>query len=1425
MRNAFHMRGIHRLMGFLLAMAACALPGRSAQVPDRAAFAGSIREIPSSSAGGTHAATISRMVLNADEHSATLTFEVALRMRAFDGLQARVARGEQIGAAEMAAKYFPLAADHDRVVQWLKSQGLEVTRTDDNRLAIFGRGTVDAVAQAFQLTFARVAAANGTEYTSAITAPSLPVEIAPAVLGIHGLQPHIQRHPLSAMGLHRPNLQANATAAYLPAQIAAAYDATGLTENGSGQTIAIYALGYPANSDLTTFWTMAGVTDSVTGNIQQVPVAGGPNASPASDVIDEVSLDVEWSSALAPGAMIRIYAANEGDPGENDEILQQVYADLPSNPGMHQLCICIGGNELEVEHDYLIIEAQYMANLAAGGVSVLSASGDDGSNPDGVLQVTYPTSDPDVTGVGGTSLSITGTGSVASESAWSGTGGGISAVFSRPSWQAGTGVPAGSMRCVPDVAAAADPNFGAEIVVGGKTLVAGGTSWATPVWSAFCALINQQRGSTGPLGLLNPRIYPLIGTSSFRDITTGNNGSYQATAGYDLCTGIGVPNVAALLADSLSANLPVNIPGQLGDRVTTVGQPATFFVVGEGTAPLTYQWQRLPNGSSTWGDLADGGSYSGSATSTLVVSGTTSAMTGDQFRCIVSNGTGSVTSPPASLTVNTTGVTTMAGWPGSSGVVNGTGWGARFDLPGGVRVDVSGNLYVSDSYSNTIRMVTPAGVVTTVAGIAGMSGSTNGPVAVALFNGPGGVAVDTSGNLYVADDMNRTIRKISGGVVSTLAGTTGQQGDTGDLFTDPQNLAVDTAGNVYVADGEGDVIRKVTPAGSVSTLAGTAGASGSLDGTGLAAQFDDPTGIAVDASGNVYVADFGNDTVRKITPAGVVSTIAGVAQTPGSQDGPLGTGLLNGPAGVGVDGSGNVYVADAGNDTVRVVTATGYLSTVAGSAGIAENIDGLQAVARFDTPGDVAVDGAGVVYVADTLNSTIRRVIPGVISPPSIATQPPSRTVNLGSTTTFTVGVSGTAPFTYQWYYNGTAIAGATGASYTLTDVQPSEAGSYFVSVLNAEGTATSSTATLTVSFPAGYPDITGQPQSTTVTFDGTAQLAVTVAGTGPFTYQWMLQGVAIPGATASTYTATTTGSYTVSVTNSVASSTSSTAIVSAVSRLVNISSRALVGTGGDIAIAGFVVEGPSGVNKQVLIRGVGPALAQFGVTGLLAQPSISLYNSAQEVIASNTGWGTNPNAAELATVMSQVGAFALAPGSADSALLATVTAGAYSVELSGVGSTTGVGLIEVYEVDASDPTLLANISTRAQVGTGGNILIAGFVVEGSQPAAVLIRAVGPTLQSFGVTGFLAQPILTVFNAAGTAIATNTGWENAPNPPQISSVAASVGAFPLTAGSPDSALLLTLQPGSYSAQVTGANGTTGVALVEVYQAQPFVAPQ
>ncbi len=324
---------------------------------------------------------------------------------------------------------------------------------------------------------------------------------------------------------------------------------------------------------------------------------------------------------------------------------------------------------------------------------------------------------------------------------------------------------------------------------------------------------------------------------------------------------------------------------------------------------------------------------------------------------------------------------TVAGWAGQ-GSADGTGSNARFNNPASVAVDGAGTVYVADVASHTIRKITPAGAVSTLAGSAGFSGSADGTGTAAQFNQPQGVAADSAGNVYVADTGNHTIRKITAaGVVSTLAGSAGANGSADGAgssarFYQPEGVAMDSAGNVYVADTWNHTIRKITASGVVSTLAGSAGNYGSADGTGSGARFYQPQGVAVDGAGNVYVADTGNQTVRKITPGGVASTPAGLAGNYGSVNGTGPNARFYGPAGVAADGLGNVYVADYFNQTVRKMTPAGVVSTLAGSAGSYGSADGTNSAARFWGPAGVAVSGTNsvTVYVADAGNGTIRQL-------------------------------------------------------------------------------------------------------------------------------------------------------------------------------------------------------------------------------------------------------------------------------------------------------------------------------------------------------------------------------------------------------------------------------------------------------------------
>ncbi len=346
--------------------------------------------------------------------------------------------------------------------------------------------------------------------------------------------------------------------------------------------------------------------------------------------------------------------------------------------------------------------------------------------------------------------------------------------------------------------------------------------------------------------------------------------------------------------------------------------------------------------------------------------------------CSVSNGSGTaaanVTNVSVACIVAEPMVSTLAG-SGAYSSVDGQGTAASFKWPAGVAVDGSGNVYVADSDGSKIRKITPTGLVTTLAGSA-VRGMADGMGTAASFGWPGSVAVDGSGNVYVADADYHKIRKITpAGVVTTLAGsgTAGSADGTGNAasFNLPYGVAVDSRGSVYVADKNNNKIRKITPMGEVTTFAGS-GTAGSADGMGTAASFSTPTSIAVDSSDNVYVGDEGSFKIRKITPAGLVTTLAGSGSSV-TVDGTGTAASFGSLGGIAVDGSGSVYVGDIGSNQIRKITPAGVVTTLAGAGG-AGAVNGTGTVASFKSPRGVAVDSSGNVYVADSGNNLIRKI-------------------------------------------------------------------------------------------------------------------------------------------------------------------------------------------------------------------------------------------------------------------------------------------------------------------------------------------------------------------------------------------------------------------------------------------------------------------
>jgi hypothetical protein len=434
-----------------------------------------------------------------------------------------------------------------------------------------------------------------------------------------------------------------------------------------------------------------------------------------------------------------------------------------------------------------------------------------------------------------------------------------------------------------------------------------------------------------------------------------------------------------------------------------------------------------------------------------------------------SSGTITVTTiPTANITTPLT-VSTLAGQALAYGTADGAGTAARFNYPSGIATDTAGNLYIADTDNDTVRKVTASGVVTTLAGSAQVTGSLDGAGSAARFQDPSGVAVDASGNIYVADTLNHILRKVSpSGVVTTIAGLAGIDGTVDDAgsnarFRAPQGLAIDGAGNLFVADTSNHTIRKVVlSTGTVTTVAGLAGSAGSADGAENSARFNFPSDVTVDGNGNLYVADTDNHTIRAITPSGLVSTLAGLAGNSGGADGTGSAARFCSPSAVTVDASGNLFVADTGNFTIRlVVSASGKTTTLAGLAGTSGSTDGTGSDARFFQPAGIALDGSGNLYIADTDNHTIR--LGQLQLAPSIQTQPQSQTVTAGKTAQFSVTASGRPSPTYSWSFNGTVISGATSATYSIGSVQSSNAGAYTVTVSNSLGSVTSNPATLTV--------------------------------------------------------------------------------------------------------------------------------------------------------------------------------------------------------------------------------------------------------------------------------------------------------------------------------------------------------------------------
>jgi len=702
-------------------------------------------------------------------------------------------------------------------------------------------------------------------------------------------------------------------------------------------------------------------------------------------------------------------------------------------------------------------------------------------------------------------------------------------------------------------------------------------------------------------------------------------------------------------AATLRVLAPPVVISQPQSLTVTNGNPASFSVTVAGTAPLVYQWQKNET------NLSDGGNISESATTNLLLSTTTTNDAGN-YTVIVSNAWGSVTSSVAVLTivippplitqqpanqtvlpggkvsftvaVSSIGpatyqwqfnganlpdsiITTVAGNGNASfSGDGGAATNASLDEPYGVTVDGFGNLFIADLGNNRIREVHTSGIITTVAGNGSAGFSGDGGAAVnARLSDPDGVTVDDLGNLFIVDLGNNRIRKVNAnGIIATVAGN-GSAGFSGDgraaihaSLDEPYGVAVDGSGNLFIADTDNNRIRKVDASGIISTVAGIASAGYSGDGAAATnASLDNPYGVAVDGSGNLFIADLGNNRIREVDTNGIITTVAGDGNAGYFGDGGAATNAsLDNPYGVTADGLGNLFIADLGNNRVRKVDTNGNITTVAGNGIAGYSGDGGAATnASLDEPYGVTADGSGNLFITDLGNNRVRRVTL-VVSP-----------------------------------------------TLTLNNVTLGDAGNYTVIISNAWGSVTSSVATLTVASP---PVITSQPQSLAVTNGSPASFSVIVSSSAPLVCQWQEDGtnlsdggnISDSGTTnllLSIVTSDDAGNYTVIVSNQWGSVTSSVATLTVVSPPVIIRQpQSLTVTNGGPANFSVTVSGTAPLVCQWQDDGTnlsdGGNISDSATTNLLLSAATTNDAGNYTVIISNA-WGIVTSGVATLTVVS----------------------------------------------------------------------------------------------------------------------------------------------------------------------------------------------
>jgi len=791
----------------------------------------------------------------------------------------------------------------------------------------------------------------------------------------------------------------------------------------------------------------------------------------------------------------------------------------------------------------------------------------------------------------------------------------------------------------------------------------------------------------------------------------------------------------------------------------SAGSSASMSVAASGTAPLSYQWYR--NGVALAGETA----------SSLYLPATTSSDEGS-YTVKVSNSAGSISSNAATLSITTATVApSITSQPASSSVT--AGQSASFF------VTTSGTApFTYQWYKDGVAI---AGATASSYSLTAASAGNAGAYTVTVSNSAGSIT-STAATLSIA-----------AAVVAP------------SISTQPTSLSVTASQNATFA----------------VAATGTAPLSYQWYKDGVAVS--GATSLSLSLS-TVATSDAGAYTVKISNAAGsVTSSVANLSVTTQVVTKTASAPVIDiQPAPVG---------AVAGNSASFSVSVSGtapfsfqWYKDGANLSGATSSSYSLSAVATGDA-------GSYTVKVSNstgsvTSNAAALTVTAAPIAP-TITKQPAAYTVAPAQPATFTVEATGTGTLSYQWYKASVPITNATAASFTIAACTTADASTYSVTVYNSVGSVTSKGASLVVDTTLTKPVITSQPVALTVAVGRAASFSVKASSTTTPLYQWKKDGVAIIGATTDTLTIassqlTDAGSYSVVVSNGAGSVSSSPASLSVAqpaadiiqNRITNMSVRSLYDANSGPMIIGFNVTGGA---KDMLIRAIGPALGIFGVSGTLADPSLTLYSGGTE-ISSNDNWGDDGLADTLSNAFAAVGAFGIFDAAGkDAAMLANVD-GARTVHVkSPQAGASGVVLLEVYDTGSGTAQRLNNLSIMNSAGSGSKCLIVGFTIDGTGTKRVLIRGVGPGLTPFGVQGVLADPKLELHgsvNGVDTILASNDSWQDDPN---AASAFTSAGAFALPAGSKDTALVIELPAGAYTAMLSGADSATGTALVEVYE--------